>query len=310
MGVVSKIVGVVQSVFGINPAFAGTTLTNGFGIATPGGRLTLTTGTPVTNGDVTAAGTVFYTPYIHDQISLWDGTQFQAITFTEKSIALSGMTASKPADIWGVLSGGTLALDFTSWSTTTSRVTALARHKGRLVKSGDNTRLYLGTVNVDASNQAADALTLRGLANWYNPIKRRLYVASSYNDNNAATTGTIAAGSWGSLNTQHIFSFLQIHDFPISLFGKITATAGAGGTVGAGIGVLSTTRPLAGTTTTATTLQPLPVRFNLWSSTQGLITAELLVLALVSTATITYDTGRNGSSTDVPSTYLEGEVMA
>jgi hypothetical protein len=56
--------------------------------AAPGGRLTLTSGTPVTTSDVTAAQTLYYTPYIHDQIALYTGS-WAGVTFSEKSLKLT-----------------------------------------------------------------------------------------------------------------------------------------------------------------------------------------------------------------------------
>ena len=61
------------------------------------GRLTLTSGTPVTTGDVSAAATAYYTPYIGNGISLYDGsTAWAKYTFTEITISLVVLTASKP----------------------------------------------------------------------------------------------------------------------------------------------------------------------------------------------------------------------
>src|SRR4051812_49331438 len=53
------------------------------------GRLTLTSGTPLTTSDVTAAGTVYFTPYNGNVIGLYDGTDWLAIPFTEQSISLA-----------------------------------------------------------------------------------------------------------------------------------------------------------------------------------------------------------------------------
>src|SRR3989344_6235690 len=50
------------------------------------GRLTLTTAVPVTTSDVTAATTVYFTPYNGDKIALYDGSTWAISAFTEKSI--------------------------------------------------------------------------------------------------------------------------------------------------------------------------------------------------------------------------------
>lgn len=57
------------------------------------GRLTLTSGTPVTTSDVTAASTLYFTPYGGNKITLYTGVYWQPFTFTERSLALSGLTS-------------------------------------------------------------------------------------------------------------------------------------------------------------------------------------------------------------------------
>ena len=54
----------------------------------PGGRLTLTSGVPVTTSDVTNATTIYYTPYVSNVISLWNGNAWQTITFSEVSLLI------------------------------------------------------------------------------------------------------------------------------------------------------------------------------------------------------------------------------
>jgi len=53
------------------------------------GRLTLTTVTPVTTADVTAATTVYFTPYLGDYIALYDGSNWVIRNFTEIHIDLT-----------------------------------------------------------------------------------------------------------------------------------------------------------------------------------------------------------------------------
>src|SRR4051794_38451931 len=52
------------------------------------GRLTGTTGTPVTTADVNAAATLYFTPYAGDQIGLYDGSNWHVRTYTEQSIGM------------------------------------------------------------------------------------------------------------------------------------------------------------------------------------------------------------------------------
>ena len=73
--------------------------TGGGGFTTPGGRLTLTTAVPVLTSDVSAAGTVYYAMYTHDQIPIYDGATWTNTTFTELSniLANSAVGSAGPA---------------------------------------------------------------------------------------------------------------------------------------------------------------------------------------------------------------------
>jgi hypothetical protein len=155
----------------------------------PGGRLTLTTGTPVTTADVTAAATLYYTPYKHDMISLYDGARWIPKTFAELSLNIAAYTASKPYDIWAYLNSGAVALDSTVWTNATTRATALAYQNGRYVKSGAATRLYLGTIYVNSSGgQTDDSVTKRNVFNYYNRVRRYFSKADANSHTYNSTT--------------------------------------------------------------------------------------------------------------------------
>jgi hypothetical protein len=63
----------------------------------PGGRLTLTSAAPVLTSDVTAATTIYYTPYKHNYIRLYNGFNWQVIQFSELSQTLADTTKSPAA---------------------------------------------------------------------------------------------------------------------------------------------------------------------------------------------------------------------
>lgn len=167
----------------------------------PSGRLTLTTATPVTTADVAAAATLYYTPYNGNMISLFDGARWIPVVYTEKSLALGALTASKPYDIWGYLSSGTLALEALVWTDATTRATALAYQDGRLVKNGAATRLYLGTIYINSSGgQTDDSITKRNVFNYYNRVARRLYKEESTGHTYNSTT----VRYWNNDTTQFV----------------------------------------------------------------------------------------------------------
>ena len=76
----------------------------------PGGRLTLESGVPVSTTDQTAKTSVYYTPYLHNLISLWDGTNWVPTEFSETTLALGTLTSGLPYDVFGYLSAGALVL--------------------------------------------------------------------------------------------------------------------------------------------------------------------------------------------------------
>lgn len=168
------------------------------------GRLTLTTGTPVMTSTVTAATTVYFTPYKGNYIALYDGSaDWDVVQFTEISLSLSGYTANKNYDIWCYNNGGTATLESTVWTDNTTRATALAKQDGVYVKSGATTRRYLGTIRINSSGGQCD-FELGGLAvggaiqslyvwNYYNRVPVTTYTGDT-------TDYWIYTGGWRSAN--------------------------------------------------------------------------------------------------------------
>lgn len=140
------------------------------------GRLTLATGVPVTTTDQAAKTTLYYTPYVGDQISLYDGASAWNIrAFTELSISLGGLTAGLPYDVFCYDNSGTATLELLAWASATARATALAYQNGVLVKTGATTRRYLGTICITGTTgQCEDSLTKRLVWNYYNRVPRSL----------------------------------------------------------------------------------------------------------------------------------------
>lgn len=141
----------------------------------PDGRLTLTTGVPVTVTEVTAATTVYYTPYGGgNEIDLFDGSQWVTYAFTELSIAVPA-TTSTLYDVFAYANAGVVTLELTAWTNDTTRATALTTQNGVLVKTGALTRRYLGSFRTTGvSGQTEDSLTKRYVWNYYHRVRREL----------------------------------------------------------------------------------------------------------------------------------------
>jgi len=143
-------------------------------------RLSLTTGLPVTTADVTGAGTLYAVPYTGSRIALYNGTFWQLFNSAQFSLALT-LTSGKPYDIWGIITAGAPALEVLVWTNDTSRATALAYQNGVLVKSGDATRRYLGSLYASGANTTEDSLAKRYLWNYYNRVDRPMQAVDTTN---------------------------------------------------------------------------------------------------------------------------------
>lgn len=157
-----------------------------------GGRLTLTSGGAVTMTDVTGS-TLYYTPYNGDTIPLWNTStsEWDLVSFTEKSLSLSSLTASKVYDVWATYANnGTFTLTTTAWTNYTTRATGLTLQNGVLVKSGSPGSCFLGSICIDASKIGYDTMSQRWVWNNSNRVPRKFFSA----DTNAAGY-TLVGGS-------------------------------------------------------------------------------------------------------------------
>lgn len=145
------------------------------------GRLTLTSGTPVTTADVSNATTVYFTPFGGNYISLYNGTTWQIFPFKEISVSVPA-TTSTPFDIFGYSNAGGLTLETVNWTNDTTRATDVVKQNGIYVKSGDATHRYLGTGRTDAdTGETHDSVDHRYLWNNCNRFPRKLWFAFGNN---------------------------------------------------------------------------------------------------------------------------------
>lgn len=164
-----------------------------------GGRLTLTSGTPVTTSDVTAAGTLYWTPYLSGDVSLYDTTNSRWLWYTpgEVSGSMSGFTTAQPYDVFLYDNAGTVTMYFLAWASGTARATALTTQNGVKVLSGAGNAKYryVGTVRMQSTGLCEDSVLRRFVWNYYNRVSRKLLVTdatNSWSDTNTA---------WHALNS-------------------------------------------------------------------------------------------------------------
>jgi hypothetical protein len=157
------------------------------------GRLTTESGVGVSTSDRTSQGTLYFTPYVGNKVALYDGTRWAMHTFTERSLSLT-LTSGNNYDVFLYDNAGTLTLETLIWTNDTARATGLTTQDGVYVKSGDTTRLYLGTIRASGSNVTADSLEDRFVWNNYNRVHRpvrRLETTDSW---------TYSTAAWRSFN--------------------------------------------------------------------------------------------------------------
>jgi len=168
-------------------------------------RLTLTTGVPVTTADVTAAATIYCTPYKGNRIALYDGTHWNVRSSAEFSLGLGTISSGKPYDVFCYDNAGTPTLEFLAWTNDTTRATALAYQDGILCKTGAVTRRYLGTFYTTATTTTEDSSANRYLWNYYNRVIKKL----EYIETTATWAYSTAAWRIRNNSTNNKLSFIS-----------------------------------------------------------------------------------------------------
>ena len=213
---------------------------------TPGGRLTTESGVPVSSSDRTSQGTLYYTPYLHDYVRLYDGTRPKLYLFTERSLSLT-VTSGKNYDVFLYDNSGTLTMELSAaWTNDTTPADALAWQSGvGWVKSGSATRLWLGTIRASGTNVTEDSGGgtssqvggKRFVWNAYNPVRRFLRVIDT-TDSWTYTTATWRQANGASGNKVEWVSG-DVHEYDAHVL-SIVNNSGANG-VSAGVGIDTTT---------------------------------------------------------------------
>ena len=216
--------------------------------STTEGRLTLTTGTPVITSPVTAATTLYFTPYKGNLISLYDGSKWNLYSFTELTLNISAYTANKNYDIWIYNNSGTITLDSTIWTNDTTRATALVYQNGVYVKSGDATRKYLGTIRITGTTGQCE-FSFGGspssggteaklfVQNYYNQVIYQAAVRDSTDSWNFNTAPYRAANNSSTMRVSFISGAPELR-YSARYFGLYDF--GVNSTYGIGIGLNST----------------------------------------------------------------------
>jgi hypothetical protein len=262
--------GTVTSVATDASLFGGPITTTGtLGVAVPfnpGGRLTISTGVPVITSTVSGASTVYYTPYLHQFVPIYDGTKFvqtdtggelsQNTTDTTKSPAAVAASKNYDTFVWND-SGTKRCTRGPAWTSDTARgtgagTTELVRVNGVLLNANSITNgpaaqrgTYVGTIRSNASslidwifgaNGNPPTAGFFGVWNMYN----RVSVGSLLGD--TTTSWTYATATWRSANNTNNARFSYVSGLAEDLFetaysAMIFNTSAINGSVGIGYDV-------------------------------------------------------------------------
>lgn len=102
--------------------------------------------------------TLYFSPIASQgqQIMLYNGSSWAALSSAEVSLALGTLTSALPYDVFAYNSSGTLTLELVAWTSDTARATELALQDNIYVKSGTLTKRYVGTIRTDSTTTTID----------------------------------------------------------------------------------------------------------------------------------------------------------
>ena len=216
------------------------------------GRLTLTSGVPVTSADVANASTLYWTPYKGNSISLYSGSAWVSFAQAELSLSLSGYTASRVYDIFIDHNGGSPQMTSLIWTDDTTRATALTTQDGVLVLTGDTEQRYVGTIFIDATggetnDGSGQSATMKGAMrdvwNYYNRVPRAMHCVE-YVTSWTYTTATWRLANAGGATGNKIHFVIGWPEVPVTSVVAASSECTLDATIlRAGIGLDSTSDP-------------------------------------------------------------------
>ncbi len=182
----------------LSPRLRATTGAFGYsGVSRCGGRITPSSNDPFQDGVLSNYQSFYLTPAYSRRLVLWDGTRDVECDIKDVpacSLVGSGVSSGTTYYVYAGLVGAAPRLEF---STTAPAIDVTAQD-GIPYKTGDRTRLYMGMMRCNGSEQYPLIVGNRGLVNYYNPI---LYddfindVADNWTDAGNGTWSAIDGGA-------------------------------------------------------------------------------------------------------------------
>jgi len=175
------------------------------------GRLSINSDNPLAEG---SSDSLYFVPYNGNLISLYNGSSWEIVSF-DTTLVKTVFTLYPPQapvdpantvfDIFAYLNNGSVSFESVNWSTNTSRINPLNKKDGVYVKSGDNTRRYIGSVMPisyggyppTGGNKFNNTINHRYIYNYYN----RIPFLSKYS---LSRTWTCNSNAWRQLLNTYI----------------------------------------------------------------------------------------------------------
>lgn len=202
------------------------------------GCVTLTSGDCSIRPNVSAATTIYWSPYNGNEIALYSGTGWVTFAQAELSIAVPA-TTNTGYDLFLDYNSGTPALSVNAWTNLTTRATALALQDGVYVLGGSTTQRYIGSFRTTAvSGQTESSLTKRWVWGYYNRADLELQVTDA-TASWTYTTATIRQANGAAGNKVEVFIGVQEEDIELLFIGAGSNSGGV--SFAGGIGEDSTT---------------------------------------------------------------------
>lgn len=221
------------------------------------GRLTTESGAPISVSDRTSQSTLYFALHHGDTCSLYDGSTWELFTFTEISLALSGLTTGKNYDVFLYSNAGTLTLELSAeWTNDTTRADAISLQNGIYVKTGATSHRFLGTIRATSATTTEDSKSKRFVWNYMNRRPTFLQVIDSTNSWSYANTAWQAANATAGNKVEYVVG-LNEDVVTAKVLGIATASSGALNYASVGVGVDSATvnsATMRGSGTEATTV--------------------------------------------------------
>lgn len=204
------------------------------------GRLTGSTGLAVPLNNLTAVTTIYYTPYIGNKVSLFEGGQWNTYSFRELSVTLPASTDTN-YDVCLSSVGGVLKLGLVQWVNANARLTATSLIDGINVLSTATNVLVLGSVRTTgASGETEDSRTKRYIYNAFNRVDRNVKVTDT-TDSWVYSTATIRQARATAGNKVEVLFGFDGNRVDLMVLGIASSSTATFRNVSVGIGASSTT---------------------------------------------------------------------